>query len=67
MMFTLCPTCRGLKSSSKSVFVGKKRFLHIAIQGKLKRDVKASDIWTGHEWFQLPQLVPTRYAYLFQQ
>jgi hypothetical protein len=52
--------CRGLGSSNEAKFEGKKRFLHIAFQGRFKRDVKASDFWSGHEWFSVSDLVPTR-------
>jgi hypothetical protein len=52
--------CRGLGNSNEGKFEGKKRFLHIAFQGRFKRDVKASDFWSGHEWFSVSDLVPTR-------
>eukprot|EP00878_Enallax_costatus_P019156 GHUV01020200.1.p1 GENE.GHUV01020200.1~~GHUV01020200.1.p1 ORF type:complete len:265 (+),score=64.29 GHUV01020200.1:156-950(+) len=53
---------RGLKSTDPSVFLGKKRFLHIAIQGRFKRDLKASDIWGGHEWFAITNLLPMSFV-----
>jgi hypothetical protein len=54
--------CRGLGSTQEGKFEGKKRFLHIAFQGRFKRDVKASDFWSGHEWFSVSDMVPTRCA-----
>jgi hypothetical protein len=56
----LCVNFRGLGSSNEAKFEGKKRFLHIAFQGRFKQDVKASDFWSGHEWFSVSDLVPTR-------
>ncbi|KAF6251325.1 hypothetical protein COO60DRAFT_1645177 [Scenedesmus sp. NREL 46B-D3] len=50
---------RGLGNTHEGKFEGKKRFLHIAFQGRFKRDVKASDFWSGHEWFNVSDLVPT--------
>lgn len=54
------PLCRGLQSTDNKYFNGKKRFTHLVMQGRFKHDVKASDLWTGHEWFQISDLVPTR-------
>jgi hypothetical protein len=56
----MCCCCRGLKSSDNKYFSGKKRYTHIVMQGRFKHDVKASELWTGHEWFQITDLVPTR-------
>jgi hypothetical protein len=52
--------CRGLKSTDNKYFAGKKRYTHIVMQGRFKHDVNASELWTGHEWFQITDLVPTR-------
>jgi hypothetical protein len=49
-----------LKSSDDKYFTGKKRYTHVVMQGRFKHDVSASDLWTGHEWFQVSDLVPTR-------
>lgn len=51
---------RGLKSTDDKYFSGKKRYTHLVMQGRFKHDVMASDLWTGHEWFQISNLVPTR-------
>lgn len=53
---------RGLKSTDDKYFTGKKRYTHLVMQGRFKHDVNASDLWTGHEWFQISNLVPTRYG-----
>jgi hypothetical protein len=34
----------------------------MVMQGRFKHDVMASDLWTGHEWFQISNLVPTRWV-----
>jgi hypothetical protein len=51
---------RGLKSTDDKYFTGKKRYTHVVMQGRFKHDVSAADLWTGHEWFQVTDLVPTR-------
>eukprot|EP00879_Flechtneria_rotunda_P006722 GHRR01007062.1.p1 GENE.GHRR01007062.1~~GHRR01007062.1.p1 ORF type:complete len:368 (+),score=129.92 GHRR01007062.1:238-1341(+) len=53
---------RGLQSTHRQVFNGKKRYVHLAMQGRLKRDVKASDYWNGHEWFSISNLMPTSFV-----
>uniref|UniRef100_A0A383W1Y2 Domain of unknown function at the cortex 1 domain-containing protein n=1 Tax=Tetradesmus obliquus TaxID=3088 RepID=A0A383W1Y2_TETOB len=53
---------RGLENTKEHKFSGKKRFLHIAFQGRFKRDVKASDFWSGHEWFSVSDMVPTSFV-----
>jgi hypothetical protein len=55
-------SCRGLKSTDDKYFTGKKRYTHLVMQGRFKHDVMASDLWTGHEWFQISNLVPTRWV-----
>eukprot|EP00882_Tetradesmus_deserticola_P002696 GHRQ01002867.1.p1 GENE.GHRQ01002867.1~~GHRQ01002867.1.p1 ORF type:complete len:384 (+),score=150.50 GHRQ01002867.1:204-1355(+) len=53
---------RGLSNTQQGRFSGKKRFLHLAIQGRFKRDLKASDFWSGHEFFNVSDLVPTSFV-----
>lgn len=55
---------KGLKTTNNAMFQGKKRFLHIAMQGRYRHDVSAADMWTGHEWFQVSDLVPTSFVNL---
>lgn len=59
-MLCVASSHRGLKSSDDKYFTGKKRYTHVVMQGRFKHDVSASDLWTGHEWFQVSDLVPTR-------
>lgn len=59
---TISVQIRGLQSTDNKYFNGKKRFTHLVMQGRFKHDVKASDLWTGHEWFQISDLVPTSFV-----
>jgi hypothetical protein len=59
---TISVQIRGLKSSDDKYFTGKKRYTHVVMQGRFKHDVSASDLWTGHEWFQVSDLVPTSFV-----
>ncbi|KAF8062072.1 hypothetical protein HT031_004332 [Scenedesmus sp. PABB004] len=53
---------KGVPSTVPGVFEGKKRFLHFALQGRFKRPIKASDYWTGHEWFSVSDVMPTSFV-----
>eukprot|EP00879_Flechtneria_rotunda_P000886 GHRR01001013.1.p1 GENE.GHRR01001013.1~~GHRR01001013.1.p1 ORF type:complete len:385 (+),score=83.84 GHRR01001013.1:3271-4425(+) len=55
----MCLHVRGLESTKQHVFAGKKRYMHVAIQGTIDRDIRASDYWTGQEWFTMSDLLPT--------
>jgi hypothetical protein len=49
---------RGLSSTQKPVFEGKKRFFHIMVQGKFKRPVGASALCMGQEFVKAGNVPP---------